>query len=68
MLNGGKRMKIKTEEGKTFLFKIAGSVVSPDGQDYFILIDLNNVKHLLGKKDSQYSRRKGKNSSFYRCF
>ncbi len=56
MLNGGKRMKIKIEEGKTYLFKIAGSVVSPDGQDYFILIDLNNIKHLLGKK--YYSKYK----------
>ena len=39
----------KLTEGKTYPFKITGSIVSPDGLEYFKLSDINNVKHLLRK-------------------
>ena len=43
-------MKVKIREGKSYPFKISGLVVLPNGNECFILIDPNNVKHLLETK------------------
>lgn len=43
-------MKVKIKEGKSYPFKISGLVVLPNGNECFILIDPNNVKHLLETK------------------
>ena len=39
--------KLKLEEGFTYPFKITGKIDLPDSNEYFILEDPNEVKHLL---------------------
>lgn len=46
--------RIKLEEGKDYPFQISGSVALPDGQDCFVLTDVNGVKHLLYKSYYQH--------------
>ena len=43
-------MKIKIKQGKSYPFKISGLIVLPNGNECFILIDPNKVKHLLETK------------------
>jgi len=43
-------MKIKIKQGKSYPFKISGQVILPNGNECFILIDPNKVKHLLKTK------------------
>ncbi len=40
-------VKLKLEEGHKYPFKITGIIDLPDGYEYFVLKDPNNVKHLL---------------------
>lgn len=42
--------KIALKEGRTYPFKITGSVILPDGSECFILTDVNGIKHLLFKE------------------
>ena len=41
------KVNLKLEEGHTYPFKITGIIDLPDGNEYFVLKDPNNVKHLL---------------------
>jgi hypothetical protein len=41
---------VKIKEGNNYPFQIKGIAELPDGTDYFVLIDPNQVKHLLEKK------------------
>jgi len=38
---------VKLEEGHKYPFKISGIIDLPDGNEYFVLKDPNNVRHLL---------------------
>ena len=40
-------VKLKLEEGSSYPFKITGKIDLPDGNEYFVLQDPNDVKHLL---------------------
>lgn len=40
-------VKLKLEEGFTYPFNITGRIDLPDGNEYFVLQDPNDVKHLL---------------------
>jgi hypothetical protein len=43
------KTRIKLEEGNYYPFKVSGSVDLPDGEECFVLTDVNGVKHLLYK-------------------
>lgn len=40
-------VKVKLEEGASYPFRITGKIDLPDGNEYFVLQDPNDVKHLL---------------------
>lgn len=44
------QQKVELKEGKSYTFKITGTIVLPDGSESFVLSDPNNVKHLLSKQ------------------
>ncbi len=39
--------KVELKEGNSYTFKITGTLILPDGSESFVLMDPNNVKHLL---------------------
>jgi hypothetical protein len=47
MIGPGTEISVNIKEGSTYPFKIKGIVNIPDGSECFVLIDPNNVKHLL---------------------
>ena len=58
-------IKVELKEGNSYLFKITGTIVLPDGSESFVLTDPNKVRHLINTQ--YYSEYNLKNNQEIIC-